>query len=75
MTTLLKPLIKKQEGKEIFLTPQIIIEVAYEEIQNSSEYGSGYALRFPRLVRIRLDRSPHETSTLRQVEGFYKEQY
>ncbi len=74
MTDLLKPLIKKEEGKEVTLKPKIVIEVAYEEIQKSPTYSSGFALRFPRVIQLREDRSPEDISTLKMVEGFYNKQ-
>ncbi len=74
MTDLLKPLIKKEEGKEVILKPKVVIEVAYEEIQKSPTYSSGYALRFPRVTQLRLDRSPEDISTLKMVETFYSKQ-
>ena len=73
-TELLKPHITKQEGKTIFVKPTIVIEVAYEEIQQSPTYNSGYALRFPRFVRIRDDKSIANSSTTIDVERLYKEQ-
>ncbi len=73
MTNLLKPLIIEQ-GKVVKVKPKIVIEVAYEEIQKSSEYSSGYALRFPRLVRLREDRGPGDVSTLYEVEKLYHAQ-
>jgi DNA ligase-1 len=75
LTELLKPLITSEKGRDIRVKPSIVIELKFEEIQKSPSYSSGYALRFPRLVRIRSDRRPDETSTLAQVEGFFKEQY
>ncbi|MBI5002366.1 ATP-dependent DNA ligase [Candidatus Woesearchaeota archaeon] len=73
-TTLLKDDILEQKGKEVKLHPKIIIEVHYEEIQKSPSYSSGYALRFPRFIRLREDRGVHDCSTLEQVEELYKEQ-
>jgi DNA ligase 1 len=75
LTESLKPYIITEKGREVTIKPSVVVELKFEEIQKSPSYSSGYALRFPRLVRIRLDRSPDETSTLRQVEGFFKEQY
>jgi DNA ligase-1 len=75
LTQLLKPLIINEKGREVFVKPEIVIELKFEEIQKSPSYSSGFALRFPRLVRVRDDRRPDEASTLAQVEGFYKEQY
>jgi len=75
MTDLLKPLIKKEEGKEVILRPKIVIEVGYEEIQKSPTYTSGYALRFPRVIRLRsMDKPPEDVTTLKQVEETYKKQ-
>jgi DNA ligase-1 len=75
LTEALKPYIINEKGREVRIKPSVVVELKFEEIQKSPSYSSGYALRFPRLVRIRLDRRPDESSTLRQVEGFYKEQY
>lgn len=74
MTDMLKPLIKKEEGKEVIVKPKIVIEVGYEEIQKSPTYNSGYALRFPRVIQLREDRSPENISTLKMVEAFYDNQ-
>ena len=74
MTDLLKPLIKKEEGKEVIPKPKIVIEVAYEEIQKSPTYSSGFALRFPRVIQLRQDRSPDDISTLKIVESLYNKQ-
>ncbi|MBN2421450.1 ATP-dependent DNA ligase [Candidatus Woesearchaeota archaeon] len=74
MTELLKSLIKEDKGKIVVVKPKIIIEVAYEEIQKSTEYSSGYALRFPRLVRLREDRGPNDASTLNEVDVLYNKQ-
>jgi len=68
MTERLKPLITKETGKEIELKPEIVVEVAYEEIQKSPTYSSGYALRFPRLVRIREDKGVNDADTVDRVQ-------
>jgi len=75
LTEAIKPNILSEDGREVTVRPNVVVELKFEEIQKSPSYSSGYALRFPRLVRIRADRSPNEASTLRQVEGFFKEQY
>jgi DNA ligase-1 len=71
LTEMLKPFIISEKGKEVKIQPKIVIEINYEEIQKSPTYASGYALRFPRLVQIREDRSPDDISTLEMVEEFY----
>ncbi len=74
MTKMIKPLITKDKGKIVEVKPSIIIEVSYEEIQKSTKYSSGYALRFPRFVRLRDDRGVDDLSTLKDVERIYHKQ-
>ncbi|MBD3303647.1 ATP-dependent DNA ligase [Candidatus Woesearchaeota archaeon] len=71
LTEMLKPLIIKEEGKIVWVKPSIVIEVDYEEIQASPTYKSGYALRFPRFVKLREDRGVGEISTLEEIEMLY----
>jgi DNA ligase-1 len=71
LTKMLKPLIISQKGGSVAIKPKIVIEVAYEEIQKSPTYTSGYALRFPRLIRMRFDKGPDEADTKERVEALY----
>ena len=68
MTETLKADVSEEIGKEVKLKPKVVVEVAYEEIQKSPTYTSGYALRFPRLVRIRPDKGPEDADTLQRIE-------
>ncbi|HLG23583.1 MAG TPA: ATP-dependent DNA ligase [Candidatus Nanoarchaeia archaeon] len=74
MTKMLKPLIISDKGKEVKVKPQIVIEVGYEEIQKSPTYASGFALRFPRVEKLRDDKSAKEASTLDYVGKLYNGQ-
>lgn len=74
MTELLTPLIIKREGKFVWVKPKIVVEVSYQEIQKSPTYTSGYALRFPRIERIREDKGVNEIDTLKRLEELYKSQ-
>ena len=49
--------------------PQIVIEVAFDMVQPSPRHKSGYALRFPRIVRLRPDKRPQDASTLDEVRA------
>lgn len=73
-TEMLKPLIRSTKAKFVKVRPSIVIEVYYEEIQKSPTYSSGYALRFPRFVRLRADRGIEDISTIKEVEELYKSQ-
>jgi ATP-dependent DNA ligase len=74
LTNLLKDSITEEHGKEVLLRPDIVIEVQFEEIQASPSYSSGFALRFPRFVKLRQDRRPDEVSTLADVMDAYEGQ-
>ncbi len=74
MSDMLKPLIIETNGKKVKVKPQIVLEIAYEEIQKSPTYGSEFALRFPRVVRLRDDLNPNEISDIKLVKYLYKTQ-
>jgi DNA ligase-1 len=58
---------------EIPVEPKIVIEVAFDVIQQSGLHESGFALRFPRIVRIRDDKPVEEIDTLERVREIYRE--
>jgi len=74
MTELLKPLIIAEKGKTVKLKPVVVIEINYEEIQKSPTYSSGFALRFPRTVRLRHEKGVDDCSTIRQVRELFMSQ-
>lgn len=74
LTEMLKDLIINSEGRIVKIKPKIVIEVAYEEIQRSPSYGSGFALRFPRLLRLREDRDPEGIDDLTRVRELFESQ-
>lgn len=71
LTKMLKPLIEREEGNRVRFKPRIVIEVAYEEIQKSPSYSSGYALRFPRFVRLRSDKNAEQADTIERIRFLY----
>jgi len=56
-----------EDGTEIEIRPEVVLEVGYEEIQTSPTYSSGYALRFPRFVGVRDDKSVDDADSLERV--------
>ncbi len=74
ITNRLKPLIVSTTGREVVVKPSVVVEVKYEEVQASTNYDSGFALRFPRLVRLRDDRGPSDISTLEVIRSIYLKQ-
>jgi len=69
MTEKLKKLVIGEEGRKIRVKPEIVVAVQYQNIQKSPTYSSGYALRFPRIVRLREDRGAGDIATLDEIEG------
>jgi DNA ligase-1 len=55
--------------------PTVVLEVALNAIMRSGRHDSGYALRFPRIVRIRQDKLPAEINTVEDVEAIYLRQH
>jgi len=55
--------------------PETVVEVAYNEIQRSPHYPSGFALRFARIVRIRDDKGPQDVDTYERLKELYAKQF
>ncbi len=68
LNDLLKPLIIKEQGKDVKIKPKIIVAVTYQEIQESPNYSSGWALRFPRITSLRPDKHLSEIASLQEIE-------
>jgi len=75
MTERLKSLAVSDDGYTVRVTPEIVVEVEYNEIQKSPTYPSGLALRFARIARIRDDKAPGQTTTLAQLRDLYEAQF
>jgi DNA ligase 1 len=58
-------------GRFRLVEPSVVIEVAFNGIQRSNRHKSGFALRFPRIVRIRTDKRPEDIDTLEAVERIF----
>jgi DNA ligase-1 len=58
-------------GRVRIVSPDTVVEVAFDSIQRSSRHKSGFALRFPRIVRLRTDKTPKDIDTLAGVAALY----
>ena len=64
----------EDEGFRRRVEPTVVIEVAFNNIQRSTRHASGYALRFPRILRLRPDKPIAEIDTLDRVRQLYEAQ-
>jgi DNA ligase-1 len=75
MTTRLSALAIADDGYTVRVRPEVVVEVAYNEIQRSPQYASGLALRFARIVRIREDKTPADVTSLETLRALYDRQF
>jgi len=75
MTERLRALATTDDGYTVRVRPEVVVEVAYNEIQRSPTYPSGFALRFARITRIRDDKGPGQATTLAELAGLYERQF
>ena len=74
LTEWLKAHTLEDHGHFRTVEPQIVLEVAFNNIMRSSRHASGFALRFPRILHIRRDKPLDEIDTLENVEQVYQTQ-
>ena len=72
---LLKDSVIRKAGKEVFFEPSLVFEVGYCETAGQSPITRrGFALRFPRFIRIRDDKDIPDIETLESIRERYKRQ-
>jgi DNA ligase-1 len=64
----------EDQGYRRTVEPKIVLEVAFNNMMRSRRHESGYALRFPRILRLRPDKSVDEIDTLEMVKEIYARQ-
>jgi len=64
----------EDQGFRLIVEPKIVLEVAFNNMMRSDRHNSGYALRFPRIVRLRPDKLPEEADSIETVREIYERQ-
>jgi DNA ligase-1 len=64
----------EDQGFRLIVEPKIVLEVAFNNMMRSDRHQSGYALRFPRIVRLRPDKLPEEADTIERAREIYEKQ-
>lgn len=63
------------QGFRLIVEPKIVLEVAFNNMMKSDRHNSGYALRFPRIVRLRPDKLPEEADRIERVREIFAGQH
>ena len=74
MTKRLRETLIEDKRNKIQVKPEIVLEIAFDTIQKSDRHNSGFALRFPRIKNIRIDKDIKDIDTLEKVRQIYKNQ-
>jgi ATP-dependent DNA ligase len=64
----------EDQGFRRLVEPKIVLEVAFNNMMRSNRHESGYALRFPRIVRLRPDKSAVDADTIERVGKIFEQQ-
>jgi DNA ligase-1 len=75
MTRRLKELAVSETRGGVIVVPKMVVEVAYNEVQESPKYKCGMALRFARITRVRDDKTADEADTVQRVKSIFDMQF
>jgi DNA ligase 1 len=71
-TKKLRELEVARDGITVYVRPELVVEVAFNEVQGSSQYPGGVALRFARIKRYRTDKTADQADTIESVRQIYQ---
>ena len=74
MTDHFKAITLRDHGRYRTVVPEVVVEIAFDRIMRSARHRSGFAMRFPRIVRMRDDKTPADIDTLETVEALFEAQ-
>jgi DNA ligase 1 len=74
LTRIFRGLTTGRYGRVALVSPEVVLEVAFDGIQRSPRHKSGFALRFPRILRWRQDKQAQEADTLYTLEQMFTAQ-
>jgi DNA ligase-1 len=60
----------RRDGHIVYVRPELVVEIAFNEVQHSPHYPGGVALRFARVKGYRPDKKPEEADTIDAVRAF-----
>jgi len=69
LTEILLPLVESEKDNIVKVSPKVVVVITYQNVQPSQSYSSGFALRFPRILRYRPDKSWKDIVSLDEIRG------
>jgi DNA ligase-1 len=63
----------RREGHIVHVRPELVVEIAFNGLQDSPHYPGGLALRFARVIRYRDDKKPEDADTIETVRKLHRE--
>jgi DNA ligase-1 len=75
LRTIIEKTKTSEDDEGVFVKPSVVVEATYQEIQETDEYTSGYALRVPKIVRFRVDKTLDEIDSIEKLKKLYELQY
>jgi len=72
-----KEFLARETGRDamtVYVRPELVVEIAFNDIQSSSQYPAGYALRFARVKRYRSDKQANEADTIDTIRLLFNAQ-
>ena len=60
-----------RDGITVYVRPELVVEIAFNGLQDSTHYAGGLALRFARVLRYRDDKTPEEADTIETVRKLH----
>ena len=64
----------RRDAMTVYMRPELVVEIAFNDIQSSSQYPGGYALRFARVKRYRSDKQASEADTIDTIKMLFNAQ-
>ena len=59
---------------DVWVHPRLVVEIAGDDLTKSPTHGAGFAVRFPRLVHIRRDKGPAQSTSVAEIEKMFESQ-
>ncbi|HDD70304.1 MAG TPA: ATP-dependent DNA ligase [Candidatus Bathyarchaeota archaeon] len=75
LSTIIEKTKTSEDEEGVFIKPSVVVEVTYQEIQETDEYTSGFALRVPKIVRFRTDKTVDEIDDVEKLRKLFELQY